>query len=181
MVDTALGAEFLGTYFLVFTVGCNVLGATAIWAVTSIACALMVGIYALGPVSGAHFNPAVTCALLFSGKLPGGSKQAIQYITAQLVGGVLAALTYYAIFQQSFDLSPGTTSGEGSILPTPSPQRQIKIPVTSCCIIVHSAFNCEGVKCEEHITFLLKHTRRRRISSDLSPSHWLHMEIRFLR
>ena len=41
-------AEFLGTYILVLTIGCNALGGTAIWAITSIAAALTVGVYSLG-------------------------------------------------------------------------------------------------------------------------------------
>ncbi len=52
--------EFVGTYILVLTVGMNVLGGTTVWAVASIAFSLMVMIYALGPVSGGHFNPAVS-------------------------------------------------------------------------------------------------------------------------
>ena len=61
-------SEFTGTFLLVFTVGCNVLSANAVWAATSIACVLMVSIYALGGVSGAHFNPAVTVTLQLAGK-----------------------------------------------------------------------------------------------------------------
>merc|ERR1719230_1702725 len=52
-------SEFLGTYMLVLTVGLNVLSGSAAGAF-SIAAALMCMIFALGTVSGAHFNPAVT-------------------------------------------------------------------------------------------------------------------------
>jgi len=62
-------AEFVGTYLLVFTVGCNVLSGSPVWAATSIACVLMVSIYALGGVSGANFNPAVSVTLGLSNKL----------------------------------------------------------------------------------------------------------------
>merc|ERR1719253_1833622 len=55
-------SEFLGTYFLVLTVGLNVLGNSPAGAF-SIAAALMCMIYSLGDVSGAHFNPAVTIAI----------------------------------------------------------------------------------------------------------------------
>lgn len=56
-----------GTFMLVVTVGLNVMGRTpdGAW---SIACALMSMIYALGDVSGAHFNPAVTVAIFASGR-----------------------------------------------------------------------------------------------------------------
>jgi aquaporin Z len=104
-------SEFVGTYILVLTVGCNVLGGTAIWAVTSIACSLMVGIYALGSVSGAHFNPAVTLAILLSNKMPGGWQEAAKYMAVQVAGGICAGLTYLSIFQTSFNLGPGKGHG----------------------------------------------------------------------
>lgn len=100
-------AEFIGTYVLVLTIGCNVLGGTAVWAVVSIASALMVGIYALGGVSGAHFNPAVTLAITLSNKLKGGWSQAGVYMACQCIGGLLAAITYLAIFSSNFNLEPG--------------------------------------------------------------------------
>merc|ERR1719174_1447215 len=60
-------SEFLGTYILVLTVGLNVLGKSQA-AAFSIAASLMCMIYALGDVSGAHFNPAVTVAILCTGR-----------------------------------------------------------------------------------------------------------------
>merc|ERR1719174_562467 len=68
-----LSSECIGTFFLVFTVGMNVLGGFT-GAAFSIGSALMCMIYALGSVSGAHFNPAVTIAILLSGrnKIAGG-------------------------------------------------------------------------------------------------------------
>ena len=57
-------AEFMGTFMLVFTISCNVLSGTSpAFAVLSIAAVLMVMIYSLGGVSGAHFNPAVTVSI----------------------------------------------------------------------------------------------------------------------
>merc|ERR1719393_752757 len=89
-------AEFIGTYLLVFTVGCNVLTSpektAANWAATSIACVPMVSIYALGGVSGANFNPAVSFALALSGKLPWNI--ALIYSAVQLVGGLVAGFSY---------------------------------------------------------------------------------------
>lgn len=99
-------AEFVGTFVLVLTVGCNVLSKNAEWGATSIAMALMVMIYALGGVSGAHFNPAVTLSVSVSGKMTGGAQQAIVYMVVQVFGGLMAALTYYSIFKQSFNLEP---------------------------------------------------------------------------
>ena len=81
-------AEFTGTYILVLTVGCNVLGGASVWAVTSIAASLMVMIFALGPISGAHLNPAVTLAVVISNKMQSGVKVALQYVLVQLTAGV---------------------------------------------------------------------------------------------
>jgi len=103
-------SEFTGTFLLVFTVGCNVLSANAVWAATSIACVLMVSIYALGGVSGAHFNPAVTVTLQLAGKTTDWGV-AGAYIGAQLAGGLLAGACYYALFGKAFNLEPGAGFG----------------------------------------------------------------------
>jgi len=97
-------AEFLGTFLLVFTVGCNVSKGDPTWGVTSIACILMVSIYALGGVSGANFNPAVSLALACSNQLPWVT--AGIYMIVQLVGGVVAGLSYLALYGDSFNLAP---------------------------------------------------------------------------
>jgi len=64
-------AEFVGTYLLIFTVGCNVMCQTPVWAGVSIACVLMVMIYAFGGISGGNFNPAVSFALGLTKKMGG--------------------------------------------------------------------------------------------------------------
>ena len=51
--------------------------------------------YALGPISGGHFNPAVTCGLVAAGRCEPG--EAIPYIIAQLIGGIAAAAVFYVI------------------------------------------------------------------------------------
>merc|ERR1719380_188455 len=60
-----LSAEFIGTFFLVLTVGLTVLGKSPapVW---SIAAALMSMVFSLASCSSAHFNPAVSFAILFS-------------------------------------------------------------------------------------------------------------------
>merc|ERR1719388_716045 len=97
-------AEFVGTYLLVFTVGCNVLSGSPVWAATSIACVLMVSIYALGGVSGANFNPAVSVTLGLSGKLDW--KDVGIYSVVQIVAGICAGLSYGALFFKVFNLEP---------------------------------------------------------------------------
>lgn len=83
-------SEFVGAFFLVFTIGCNVTHGENPVAVFSIASSLMVMIYALGGVSGGHFNPAVTTAILLSGRDKIGGKDACYYILSQLAGGCFA-------------------------------------------------------------------------------------------
>jgi len=99
-------AEFLGTFLLVFTVGCNVLSGSGTWAVTSIACVLMVSIYALGSVSGAHLNPAVTFGAVLAKRMD-DMQQAVGFVVAQLAGGIFAGGAYAALFGRSFNLQPG--------------------------------------------------------------------------
>lgn len=99
-------SEFVGTYMLVFTVGCNVLAGSPVWAATSIACVLMVCVYALGGVSGANFNPAVSLALGLSGKL--AWKDVAIYMATQVVAGILAGLSYAALVWSAFNLAPSS-------------------------------------------------------------------------
>lgn len=106
-------SEFVGTFLLVFTVGCNVLGGDAVWAVTSIACVLMVSIYALAASSGANFNPAVSLALGLSQKLPW--MEVGIYIIVQLLAGVAAAFAYGALFWKVMNLEPAPGFGHLSV------------------------------------------------------------------
>lgn len=86
--------EFIGTFFLVFTIGSTVLapGAGAL-APLAIGAALMVMIFAGGHVSGGHFNPAVSLAVWIRGKL--ATADLVPYWLAQLAGAVLAAWTVH--------------------------------------------------------------------------------------
>jgi aquaporin Z len=111
--------EFIGTFLLVFTVGCNVLTGNATWGAVSIACVLMASIYALAGASGAHFNPAVTAALAIAGKLDKNTplaKQIVQYVSAQISGGLVAALTYHTVFAKGFPLAPKAEHTSGAML-----------------------------------------------------------------
>jgi len=88
--------EFLGTFILVFTVGLNVLAGSPAGAL-SIGASLMCMIYAVGDVSGAHFNPAVTVAVLLSRLDTIGLSRALKYIGSQILGAIFAAFTYMFI------------------------------------------------------------------------------------
>ena len=84
-------AEFIGTFFLVLTIGCTVIGHGAgPLAPLAIGSALMVMIFAGGHVSGGHFNPAVTLGVWLRGKCE--AKHVAPYMIFQVVGAVLAAL-----------------------------------------------------------------------------------------
>jgi aquaporin Z len=83
--------EFIGTFFLVLTVGMTVIepGAAGELAPLAIGSALMIMVYAGGHVSGGHFNPAVTVAVWLRGRcsqadVPG-------YIGSQITAGIVAA------------------------------------------------------------------------------------------
>ncbi len=83
-------AEFIGTFFLVLTIGCTVIpGAAGVIPPVAIGAALMVMIFAGGHISGGHFNPAVTLAVFIRGRCD--AKDVIPYWVAQFVAGVVAA------------------------------------------------------------------------------------------
>lgn len=81
--------EFIGTFFLVLTIGMAVKYA-GVMAPLAIGAVLMVMIYAGGHVSGGHYNPAVTLGVLIRGKI--GSNDAIPYRVSQILGGIVAGL-----------------------------------------------------------------------------------------
>src|SRR6266853_897095 len=84
-------AEFIGTFFLVLTVGCTVIPAAAgVIPALAIGAVLMVMIFAGGHISGGHFNPAVTFAVFVRGKLE--FKDVVPYWLAQIAAGIAAAL-----------------------------------------------------------------------------------------
>src|SRR5689334_3645850 len=83
--------EFIGTFFLVFTVGCTTMGVGAgPLAPLAIGAALMVMVFAGGHISGAHYNPAVTLGVWMRGKCEG--KDVPGYMSFQIAGAILAAL-----------------------------------------------------------------------------------------
>src|SRR5260370_6457674 len=83
-------AEFIGTFFLVLTVGCTVIGDGAgALAPLAIGSALMVMIFAAGHISGGHFNPAVTLGVWLRGKFD--AKDVAPYMVSQVSGAVVAA------------------------------------------------------------------------------------------
>ncbi len=93
-----MSVEFIGTFFLVFTVGATVRGGAALAPLT-IGAALMVMVYAGRNISGGHYNPAVTLAALVRGRID--RTDAFGYWMAQLVGGAAAAPAVRAVVSAS--------------------------------------------------------------------------------
>ena len=84
--------EFIGTFFLVLTIGCTVIPrAAGVIPALAIGSALMVMIFAGGHVSGGHYNPAVTLGVWIRGKCP--TADVLPYWTAQVLAAIVAALT----------------------------------------------------------------------------------------
>jgi aquaporin Z len=113
-----LAAEFLGTFWLVLG-GCGSAVLAAAFpelgigfAGVSLAFGLTVltGAYALGPISGGHFNPAVSLGLWAGGRFP--AAQLLPYIVAQVIGAVAAAGVLYLIAsgKAGFSLTGGFAS-----------------------------------------------------------------------
>lgn len=116
-------AEVVGTFFLVFAGTAVVVAAALRWPVAglpsdSLAVGVTFGLVlaalvaALGHVSGAHFNPAVTIGLAVAGKFP-WNKVGL-YIIAQLIGATLAGLAVWATFGDAARVGPAL----GATFPT---------------------------------------------------------------
>ena len=89
--------EFIGTFFLVLAIG---LTGNPI----AIGTMLMVMVYMGGHISGAHYNPAVSIAMIFRGLL--SVKEAINYILSQLAGAILAAFLVNWLSESILELIP---------------------------------------------------------------------------
>jgi len=98
--------ELIGTFTLVFVgtatavfAGSGILGEGKGMGILAIAFAfgftLLVLVYAVGPISGCHINPAVTITMMVAGKIE--SSKAMLYIAAQIVGAILASLALMGI------------------------------------------------------------------------------------
>jgi aquaporin Z len=113
-----IAAEFVGTFWLVLG-GCGSavlaagfpgLGIGFTGVSLAFGLTVLTGAYALGPISGGHFNPAVSVGLWAGGRFPG--RQLLPYIVAQVAGGVAAAGVLYLIAsgKAGFDLAGGFAS-----------------------------------------------------------------------
>ena len=112
-------AEFMGTFALVFAgTGAIITNDITHGAVTNTGVALTFGmvvltmIYAVGDVSGAHFNPAVTLGFFAARRLEG--KMVLPYVLSQFSGALAASLLLRGLFPQHSTL--GTTAPAGPAL-----------------------------------------------------------------
>jgi aquaporin Z len=121
-----LAAEFIGTFWLVLggcgsavlaaavpNVGIGFTGVSLAFGLT-----VLTGAYALGPISGGHFNPAVTIGLWAGGRFP--TSQIVSYVVSQLAGAIVGSGVLYLIAsgKAGFDLQAGfATNGYGDRSP----------------------------------------------------------------
>src|SRR4029077_13777375 len=98
-------AEFIGTFFLVLTIGCTGIGAGAgVIAPLAIGAALMVMVFAGGHISGAHYNPAVTLGVLIRGQV--NARDVVPYLVAPLAGAGVAALIVSKFLRAGVAVTP---------------------------------------------------------------------------
>jgi aquaporin Z len=94
-----LGAEFIGTFTLVTAVCGAALFSAPSAGLIAVAFAAGLSVlamaYAVGSISGGHFNPAVTAGLVAAGRFE--ASKAVPYIIAQVLGGIAAAAVFYCI------------------------------------------------------------------------------------
>jgi aquaporin Z len=120
-----LGAEFFGTFWLVFggcgsavlaaafpQLGIGFTGVSLAFGLTVLTMA-----YAVGHVSGGHFNPAVTLGLVAGGRFKAG--EAVPYIVAQVIGAIAAGavLCFIASGKAGFDPGGFASNGYGDLSP----------------------------------------------------------------
>ena len=98
--------ECIGTFFLVLTIGCTVIGSNpGVIAPLAIGAVLMAMVFAGGHISGAHYNPAVTLGLMVRGRCSAG--EALTYMAAQCVGAIVAAVVV-GVLKAGIIVTPGT-------------------------------------------------------------------------
>ena len=118
-------AEFIGTFWLVFggcgsavlaatfpQVGIGLLGVSLAFGLTVVTMA-----FAIGRISGGHFNPAVSVGMVLGGRMPAGDL--IGYIVAQVIGAIAAAAVLYLIASGKAGFTPGgfASNGYGDLSP----------------------------------------------------------------
>jgi aquaporin Z len=124
-MQKSLVAEFLGTFWLVFG-GCGSavlaasfpeLGIGFVGVAFAFGLTVLTMAFAVGGISGGHFNPAVSLGLAVAGKFPAG--RVVPYILAQVVGAIVAAGVLYVVAsgKAGFELGSFASNGYGEHSP----------------------------------------------------------------
>ncbi len=113
-----VSAEFLGTFWLVLggcgsavlAAGFPQLGIGFLGVALAFGLTVVTGVYAFGPISGGHFNPAVSLGLWAGGRFP--ASRLLPYVVAQVAGAIVASGVLYLIAsgKEGFDLAAGFAS-----------------------------------------------------------------------
>ncbi len=158
MNQRALAAEFIGTFALVFTAVGTALYAGPTGGIVAVSLAfgfvVLAMAFALGHISGGHFNPAVTLGLVAGGRFK--SSDAVSYVVAQVLGGLVAAAILSIILQ---GLIPGNPvpklnsmtavsngyGGPGQFSLTAA--ILMEIVITALFLIVINSSNCSSKFC----------------------------------
>lgn len=112
-------AEAIGTFWLVFggcgaaIIACGIpnTGIGYVGVALAFGLTVLTSAFALGHISGAHLNPAVTLGQVVGGRFP--AKEALPYIVAQVIGGIIAAAILYAIASPDLNAGIGAFASNG--------------------------------------------------------------------
>ncbi|MGB5506776.1 MAG: aquaporin Z [Sulfurovum sp.] len=125
MLSKKMGAEFFGTFWLVLggcgsavlAAGFPELGIGFVGVSLAFGLTVLTMAYAVGHISGGHFNPAVSFGLWSAGKFE--TKELLPYIAAQVIGGSLGAFVLYMIAsgQLGFEAAGFASNGFGELSP----------------------------------------------------------------
>jgi aquaporin Z len=105
--------EFVGTFFFVFSIALAV-DSGSVLAPLAIGTALMTVVYMGGYISGGHYNPAVSLAVMLRGKLSGA--ELLPYWASQVFGGLLGAFVASAAAGRTFAPAPAPTASVIAVL-----------------------------------------------------------------
>jgi aquaporin Z len=138
-----LAAEFFGTFWLVLggcgsavlAAGFPQLGIAFAGVALAFGLTVLTMAYAVGPISGGHFNPAVSVGLAVAGRFSWG--ELIPYIIAQVVGAIAAAAVLYVIASGKADFSLGGFAANGYGEHSPGKYSMVAALV---CEVVMTAF-----------------------------------------
>ncbi len=124
-MQRSLIAEFIGTFWLVFggcgsavlAAGFPELGIGFVGVAMAFGLTVLTMAYAVGGISGGHFNPAVSLGLTIAGKLPAG--RLLPYVAVQVLGAIVAAAVLYVVAsgKAGFELGGFAANGYGEHSP----------------------------------------------------------------